>query len=253
MRRIVLGLALAAIFATGCQGVVTYRGVQRDFQDAVMADNETTVSLAMIDAYLDLGYQQVFDTLTPEYIRGSGRGTLKEEKLRSNAWMLRAVCAWRLKKYIEATNAAEAGLELGPVTGSRDAVIMEMIPAVTRDSAIMDGWVDNDRSFTQEEYDGQRDNMAKAYRAMSKVKMNEATPESTRYYVYYQQWRLIQHWRQLIANVEGASGQDQLSMQQWVKTNVFGGLEMGEAANAVRDKIPSDNPLRKLMAAQGGG
>ena len=254
MRRVIVGLGLAVVIATGC-GVVPYRAVQRDFEDAVARDNETTVAAAFVDAFVDpsTGYQDVFDTLTPEYIQGSKRKSLKEPRLRPNAWMLRSISAWRLKNYGEATKAAEAGLELQPAAGSRDTVIMQMIPALTRHSEIMDLWVDSGRSFSKEQYEGQRDNMATAWKELSGVKTTEATPESTRYYLYYQQWRLIQNWRQVIEAVEGASDHDQRAMQQWAVTTAFGDVSLRKAAEAVRDKIPEEHPLRKLIVAQGGG
>lgn len=260
MKRALL-LLLVVLTATAC-GVVPYRDVQRDFERAVQQDNETSVS-----PFLELsteGYETVFNELTPEYINGKGpkkRG-LQEARLRPNAWMLRSVAAWRLKKYAEATSAADSGLALQPDSATRDAIIMNMIPALTRHSEVMDRWVEAGRAFTQPQYDAQRGNLAKAWKDLSEIQntaKTDATPKSTRYYVHYQKWRLAQDWAYLITTVKHDPQKTQEdirkareAMRVWAKDNALG-EEPLVAADSERNEIRSGAGLRKLIEAQGGG
>jgi hypothetical protein len=251
MKRFPLFLLLA-LTVTAC-GVVPYRNVQRDFNNAVREDNEAAVSPFMDSS--TAGYETVFNELTPEYINGKGpknRG-LKEPRLRPNAWMLRSVSAWRLKKYTEATTGAANGLALDPDEASRDAIIMSMMEALTAHSEVMDRWVEAGRAFSQSQYDDERENLARAWKKLTDVEKmaTDATPKSTLYYLHYQKWRLAQDWGYLITTVKDGSAEARNEMRTWAKDSALGKKPL-DAADAERDQIPAGTALHKLIVAQGG-
>ncbi|MHC4955586.1 MAG: hypothetical protein ACYTGZ_17175 [Planctomycetota bacterium] len=247
MRRASLLLLVAwALLAPACT-VLEYRDIQTDFQIAAAADNEATTT-----PFIDPGanYDSVLAALTPEYIKG-----MKEARLRPNAWMLRAVSCWRTNQYEDAVAAATAGLkDPGLTAGSRDAVIMEMIPGLVREAQVMDDWAAKDKKFTAAEYEAQRDNMKKAWKALgtAESKATTATPQSVRSYLHYQRWRVAQNWVELIRTTVGASRDERNEMRKWAKDNALGEVP-STAADVERDKIlPATHPLRALIAAQGG-
>jgi hypothetical protein len=116
---------LAALTLTGCR-VLEHRHVQRDFEDAVRAESAQEP--------FNTGYEYVLETVTPEYI------AKLDSRLRPNAWMMRGMAAWRLKEYTSALECYTKGeQEPALVRGSRDDIVLNLLPALVIDSEQMDG------------------------------------------------------------------------------------------------------------------
>src|SRR5262249_4294421 len=134
-----LGTALAVL--TSCR-TLEYRQVQSQFQEAVLADNSGTPFTHQ--------HEDIVDHLTPEYIAGL------DPKLRPNAWMLRAVSAWRagLTNDVAQQSAQQGLADTNLVAGSRDQIVLTMIPALVVDSDLLRRWLAADRTLTQDVYEG---------------------------------------------------------------------------------------------------
>lgn len=235
-------LLLAATFVlSGCR-TLQYREVQREFQSAVQADNTGTP--------FGSGYENILADLSPEYIERL------DPRLRPNAWMVRAVAAWRSASYSNATWSADQGLEAGkalrgamPFAGSRDEVLLHMIPAMVVDSE-QSRRVRGTNGFTEATYKP----VERAYRtALDQLdeaaqKFNDNTPEDVRAYYHYQRWRLLQNWTGAIGRISEAEALP--GALDRAKTALGKSLEV--SIKEARDNIPAGQPLRALIGAQGG-
>ena len=232
-------LAAVALSLAACR-TLEYRTVQSDFEQAVRADNAGNP--------FSRQHEDIVTRLTPEYI-----GNL-EPKLRPNAWMLRAVSAWRSGMTNAPEQSARSGLaETNLVHGSRDEIVLAMIPALVTDSDLQRRWLAASRTLTEDPYKTTYEPGFKAaLRELSdeaEAKMNERTPVDARAYYHYHRWRILLNWAAVIASVKpvSAAGAAQDRANAFVNTN---GLD--NAAAFQRDKIPGDHPLRGLIRAQGG-
>ena len=80
------------------------------------------------------------------------------------------------------------------------------------------------------------------------LRFNANTPEDVHAYYYYQRWRLLQHWTAAINRM--TDGDAILGALGRAKTTL--GKSMEDAMKEARDKIPTGQPLRALIRAQGG-
>lgn len=233
-------LTVVSVLLTACQ-TLDYRQIQNQFNQSVQADN-TGIPFTSQHA-------EVLQTLTPQYI-----GRL-EPKLRPNAWMLRSVSAWRVGSNELATTSARRGLkEPALVPGSRDQVVLEMIPALVIDSDLHRRWVEAGRALTGSDYAAtyETTGFVQAWRQMSgsaSQALNPATPEEVVAYFHYQRWRLILNWAAVIGSIK--PGENSVSAQARACTVL--GVERDPlfAAQKEVDQIPASSPLSGLIKAQG--
>lgn len=235
-------LTIVAFGLTGCR-TLQYREVQRDFRSAVQADNTG-------DPFGN-GYENILTDLTPEYIEHL------DPQLRPNAWMLRAVSAWRSGSFSNATESADRGLAAGkalestmPFAGSRDEILLQMIPALVVDSEQSRRLVGSNAPLSEANYKP----IERAYRSAlaqlddAALRFNANTPEDVHAYYYYQRWRSLQHWTAAINRI--TDGTVMVGALDRAKTALGKSLE--DAMKESRDKIPASQPLRALIRAQGG-
>ena len=236
---VVLGLA-------GCR-TLEYRQVQRDFQAAVQADN------AGQPQPFGNGFELVITALTPERI------DQLDPRLRPNAWMLRAVSAWRSGSYSNANTSAEQGLKAAATlpdaklfTGSRDDVLLHMIPALVTDSEQTRRLDRTNASISAADYKS----FERAYKtALAQMddaagQFNDNTPDDVRYYYYYERWRLLQHWTTAIGRI--APTDPDATINAFAQAKTAFGKPLEDAINEARDKIPPGQQFRALIRAQGG-
>jgi hypothetical protein len=232
-------LAILVVILMGCQ-TLEYRQVQRDFEAAVRADNEGSV-------FTDL-HQGIVAQLTPEYIASL------DERLRPNAWLLRAVSAWRSGDFAVARASAQRGLsEPKLVAHSRDDVLMSMIDALVVDSDVRQRWLAADRVATAETYSGYERDFKVALEQLAKAgaKISAPTPDSVQAYYHYQRWRILQNWSQVISRIDPKTPDVMLSALDRATAHL--GQTPQKAAEVERDMLPADHPLRALIRTQGGG
>lgn len=216
-----------------------YRQVQRDFQEAVRADNAG-------DPFGN-GHENVVALLTPAYI-----GKL-EARLRPNAWMLRAVSAWRSANYRTALQSAEAGrAEPARAAGSRDDVLLRLIPALVVDSEQIAHLRKTNTTLSAAAYRSIEAaySMALDEAGQAQQVMTARTPDDVRAYVAYQRWRLLQHWTAAINLLDPTEPGAILGATEKAKRTL--GKTLEEAIRDTRDAIPREHPLRELIRTQGG-
>lgn len=232
---LLLALGFGLVLA-GCR-VLDYRQVQRDFQAAVVADNSGQT--------FGVGHDLVLERLTPEYI------ARLEPRLRPNAWMLRAISSWRTGEYTNATESAQAGLHaLNGLTnhpnfkGSRDHLILTMVPALVADSR-------NARIGTNALTPATYTPIASAYQTAfghldeAAQQISPSTPPDALAYLYYQRWRLLQNWLGVINELA-----EPLAATQKAERLLHQPFD--EAIKEARERIPAGHPLAALIKAQSG-
>jgi hypothetical protein len=127
-------LALALAAAAG-SSTLQYRTVQSRFENAVRADNER-FTLPFTD--VAGRYRAVAGELTPEYL------ARLDEKLRPNAWTLRAVAQWRAGEFTPSVASALESLaeitrqrpQSPQLENGRDSILLTRIPGLVEDSRL---------------------------------------------------------------------------------------------------------------------
>ena len=243
----VLLLAFALV-SLGCRSTFQYRAIQSDFIQAVRIDNEAAVD-PLSASTAEAAYASIAGDLTNERI-----GELNE-KLKGNAWVVRGYSEWRAGLYKDAITSAEKGTR-ETVLGPRDRILLELLPALATDSETRDEWLEMGReiSGTDEYRDFQtRFKNIYAQLGVAEASVGPSTSPSTKYYVAYHRWRILNNWRMVIASVDK---QDPLSAAQAEarsQAEVVVGGDLKLAAIKARDEIPAPHPLRQLIKSQGGG
>jgi hypothetical protein len=236
---------VAALLA-GCS-TLNYRDVQADFNTAVQADNVRTAEAlgALTSSGSDAIYESIRVRLTDENIRAL------DERLRPNAYAIRGVAEWRSGKLAEARATAQAGLKLPNVASSpRDEMVLEIIPAVVIDEELVTAFKQAGRKVSKSAYDERyaRD-FATAVEILRKVSANvrPSAPDAIRYYVYLQQWRILQNWRFVINHIEdGADAQEAASRAAALRLGV---TSLADDAQRTLERVPPGEPIRKAMEA----
>ncbi len=233
--------AVALMFLPSCS-VIEYGGLQRRFNRAVELDNMAAVS-PYVDGRAD--YRFLLEELTPEYIQRL------DVRMRPNAWMLRGICAWRTGSWSVARDAARKGLSLDPSAGSRDAVILTLIPGLVFEKEAAERWL-GESNQSEQSYNSLRGSLKAAWQTMALAErsVGQFTPATTVHYLNYQKWRLAINWAGMIADVTEADtdlGRFR-AMNEWAKT--MGGVGSFPAAAAESAKNKVKGALRALIDAQ---
>lgn len=260
MRRAAMAALVAlAILACPGAGILEYRTLQSDFEQAVAADNAAGLSALTSEAR----YQEIAAQLTDEYIGGL------DERLRPNAYMLRAVCQWRSDELGGARASAATGLSLPNVADyRRDQLILTMIPALVIDSQSMMAWREAGRVASVELAGRLAEDYGTALGELGKAEalIDEHTPESAASYFHYQKWRVLQNWRQVIGSIrilKDDGTRDPAAIREArvaarARAGEILGTDVGNplkrAADAERDAITPGDPLLDLIRRreQGG-
>lgn len=246
-------LVVLLVTVTAC-GTIQYRDIQGEFVEAVSADNAWSVSPLGASAADGL-YSSILVQLTDDYI------AKLDDRLKLNAWLLRAVSEWRLGMFSDANKSVEKGLEEKQPNqnGSRDHVMLAMLNGLIIDSERLPKYRGltsdtSDKAITLNEYENEfsldfetaLDTLDEGYE-----QAGPATPQEVGWYYSYHRWRIIQNWRSVVNSIEPQERRE--SVKNDVQKNKLGEKKFREAMNAERDKIPSGHPLRELIRAQGGG
>lgn len=247
-----LGMGMAAL--TGCAAVnevqqtFELRDVQQQFSQAVIADNN-----AVIDPFIagtsEALFGRVIDALDDQRIDDL------DPRLQANAWMMRAVSAWRTGRAAEALAWAERGLASpGLVAQSRDHILLVLIPALVIDTDLRQRLTSDGRRVRAESYDapdGYRANFETAMRTVESARslVGVATPATTVDYLNYQAWRVLTNWRYVVSTLDtrearAAAGE---AAKLFLRSD---GLDA--SASAAAAAIPDDSPLRQRIGEQGG-
>lgn len=236
-------LLVALAFASACT-TLDYRSVQGEFVDAVAADNAWSVSPLGGNAAQGL-YSGIHAELTEEYIAGL------DARLQPNAWLLRAVSAWRLGDFSDARISAAKGVDKLPDTqrGSRDHVMLAMLDGLVIDSDLLVKYRSLSGKVTLDVYQSSfSPDFETGLKALDDgfKQAGPATPPEIGWYYHYHRWRLIQNWRTVVNSIE--VDQDRATAKADAEAKV--GQKLGDAVKTERDEIPVNHPLHLLILAQ---
>lgn len=224
-----------------CCTTISYRDVQADFNDAAAADiglpGKTESPLTSPD------YQSVHGMLTNTYIMRL------DARLQPNAWLLRSFCEWRMNETADSRRSAARGLRAGPASGSRDDILLTLLEPMNIDTAIRSELPVSAADIKPETYFDGSPSLERRYRLAyqgiveSEGKIQPNTPESTKYYLAYQKWRILHHWSILISSIADRDARH----SALDKAEGILGAELSKAKSLARDSVPPNHPLRSKM------
>lgn len=239
----IICLLTLSVFS-GCE-TLDYRAVQAQFEVAAQADNNLSPSVFTEGSvFTDPGYQPVLDQLTDEFIAGL------DSDLRANAWLLRGISEWRSMELTDALESANRGLESNPQEGSRDHVLLELLPALLFDSEIAIEVRNLNNGLSLDAYAQVKTKYESAFAKVEDAMdaFGPGTPASTQFYVHYHRWRMLQNWQQIIVDLD-ANGQ-QRAAQMREAASIFESATLDDEAEKAMLAIPPSQPLRQLIDAK---
>ncbi len=250
-------LAIALMAATGCS-TLQYRAVQNRFEDAVRADNERSV-MPFTDPAGQ--YRAVAGELTPDSIAGL------DEKLRPNAWTIRAVSQWRAEEFAPAVTSALEGLaeiarqkpQTPQLEHGRDSIILTMLPGLIEDSRLRQRFQTRGTADVATHYDEYAAKFRTAVRALTEAREKVAapTPPEVIHYWNYQCWRVLQNWSFVLSHLPAEAAADpNREADAFVQTalsnaRVAGATDLPSAMAAVEKALPPQHPYRQLINLEG--
>ncbi|HAB16120.1 MAG TPA: toll/interleukin-1 receptor domain-containing protein [Verrucomicrobiota bacterium] len=245
-------LAIAAMIAS------VFAWIQKARADTASANSRATATQSFIQAvefdntgagspFVD-PFQTVAELYTPKFIESL------DPRLRPNAWMLRALSGWRGRSREEAIESARNGLlEPAIVAGSREQVILQMIPAMVIDSDLSRKWIKAGRELSASEYlTTYEKSFEAAWRQLSgpaNEGINQTTPDAVVDYFHYQRWQLILNWSAVIGSIKPRH--DAVEAQERACTVLGVSQDPLFAAQKEVDQIRMLGPLSERIKAAG--
>jgi len=176
-----------------------FRQVQARYESATRADN---LDQGGTEGGGQAAYTEVIGTLTPAFIQGLPEKTQEQpdDRLKPNAWMMRGVSEWRTNALKPAISSAGNGLSAGPQVGSRDHILLLMLPALVTDSEIVGSWQAAGQALTPEAYPKVADDYQTALSklAQAEAAFGPATGDDTKKMFYLHKKRLLLNWDKVI-------------------------------------------------------
>lgn len=246
-----LWLTLVAVCVSGCVSTITYRDIQKDFNQAVQADSVKTVeAIGSITSSSLAGYQEVLSRLDDKYLQSL------DPKLTLNAYAMKAVAQWRTGKLAEAKQTANTALASKNVSGSpRDHMVLLMIPALVNDQDIWDrykklpqpkrlGWNDYKEVY-EKDFAGAAAGLQDAASLAP-----QGLPEEMLYYVSYQRWRVLAHWQDTITSLYDADAEKAKELRNRARADakaLLQGVPLETALEDQKQAIPAGHWLRNYI------
>jgi hypothetical protein len=243
--------AWAGLLLTGCFETLNYRHIQDDFNAAVATDNVQSVEAlgALTGTAAVQRYTDIQAKLTDKDIDGL------DDRLKPNAYAIRAVSQWRCGKLTEARNSAMKGLGLPNVADSpRDQIVLTMIPALVIDQELVSKFKAGGGTVSEARYNATYPSDFATAADMLKdaaSKVQPGTPDALIFYVHLQRWRVLQNWSVVISMIDGgaaAGGEARERAREGAKS-LLGGRDLLAEINGEQALVPADHPIRKAMEA----
>jgi hypothetical protein len=244
-------LILIAVLASSCASTFTYRDIQKDFNNTVQAENIPDPSaIGSITSSPQAGYEDVLKRLDDKYIQSL------DPRLKMNAYAMKAIAQWRTGKLSEAKQTAATGLALTNVPSSpRDRMVLLIIPPLVNEQDLRNRYLKlpEPRNLSKTDYQNiyAKDfaDIAAALKSAAAQAMPD-TPESVRYYVYFQRWRVLQDWNIIIhhlwdKNIKSSSDLKKEALDDAKKA--LNGVEIEDEIKYEKRKIPPGYWLRNYM------
>jgi hypothetical protein len=250
----ILLLILVAALVSSCASTVTYRDIQKGFNNAVQAENVQAVeAVGLVTSSSLAGYEDVLARLDDKYIQSV------DPKLKMNAYAMKAIAQWRTGKLSEAKQTAATGLALGNVPSNpRDKMVLLIIKPLVNDQDLGVRYrqlpAPRHVSLT-----GYQNIYAKDFADAAADLKNAAAqatpdlPEDVVFYVYYQRWRVLQNWHIVIASLwDGRADFSEASIkirdQAYTDTKkALGGVELRDEIKNQKEKITDGHWLRRYI------
>jgi hypothetical protein len=247
-------LFLVAAWISSCSSTFTYRDIQKDFNNAVQAENVQSVeAIGSITSSPLAGYEDVLVRLDDKYIQSL------DPKLKMNAYTMKAVAQWRTGRLSEARQTAAAGLALGNVPSSpRDKMVLLIIQplVIDQDLGVKFRRLPEPRHVSSTDYQNIYAKDFAAAAAGLKNAAAQATPdlsEDVIFYVYYQRWRVLQNWHIVVTTLwDGQDADSEVSAQ--IQKNAYTdtkkalqGVELRDEIENQKGKISDGHWLRRYI------
>jgi hypothetical protein len=247
-------LILIAALASSCASTFTYRDIQKDFNNAVQAENIPDPSaIGSISSSPQAGYEDVLKRLDDKYIQSL------DPRLKMNAYAMKAVAQWRTGKLSEAKQTADTGLALTNVPPSpRDRMVLLIIRPLVNEQDLRGRYLklpEPQRLTTNEYQKIYAKDFANIAAALKKAAAQATpdTPDSVLYYVYFQRWRVLQDWDTVISHLwdgKDFHSDETDKIQDGARADAAKALnvnEFQEAINNQEEMIPKGYWLRNYM------
>jgi len=247
-----LTFAAVLVLACGC-ATTKFREIQADFNAAAQADNVQTVNAVGVFAAQGSSYDDVLAALSDDLI------DRLNDKLKGNAYTMRAIAQWRTGKSSMACETARLALNdrsKVPTLGARDRILLRLMRALAVDGDLMS-------RFSRLPHDEKGDvilpnaiywsDYPASFRlAVSEIDkiLSEAAdpiPPEVMDYARFQKWRVLQNWRIVATRI---SGDNRLVLRNAAVSAEATGLK--KSLNELIDSAKKDaehSPLFKVMQA----
>jgi hypothetical protein len=185
-------LSSCEIFNRGTKtSLADYQSVRAKYEAAAEADNLGDGDISGSSS----GYAEVITTVTTAFIGG-----LPDDKLKPTAWMMRGIAEWRTAAFIPALRSATEGISSGPETGSRDHLLLLMLPALVADTELVRDWQTAGQSYSPEAYAPVESGYKSAMTTLAKAEaaFSPNTSEDTKKLFYLHKKRLLLNWDKII-------------------------------------------------------
>jgi hypothetical protein len=246
-------LILVAALASNCASTLPYRDIQKDFNDAVQADNAQTAEKLglIISSNSQTGYENVLKKLEDKDIQSL------DDRLKMNAYAMKAVAQWRTSKLTDAMNTADKGLAQ-KIVSPRDKIVLLIIKPLIIDQNLVNLYrrLPEPRHVSLTDYQVYAKDFADAARNLNTA-ADQDLPVDMVIYVCFQRWRVLKNWDIIIGSLW--DGQNPISEESTriqkraydETTKALGGVVLPHAIENQKKKIPEGHWLRKYIDAQG--
>lgn len=252
-RQTLLVILFAGVFLAGCQTVrrtFDYREVHNEWNQAVAADNMESLKTPGSSTSGDAarGYENVAAKLDDQHI------SQLDDRLKPNAYALRAMAQWRLGRLHEARETALKGLNLPNVADSpRDRLVLKIVPALVIDAELVAKFQAAGGNVTEAEYNAvySRD-FGTAARMLKEAVANvdPATPDSIIAFVHAQRWRVLQNWKIVISRTGEPPPRDaEVRARARAAARSLLGQELNEEISGEERLVPAESDLRMALTA----
>ncbi len=247
-------LILMAAVVSSCASTFTYRDIQKDFNDAVQAENTRNIeAVGLITSSSLAGYENVLARLDDKYIQSIN------PKLKMNAYAMKAIAQWRTGKLSEAKQTAATGLALGNVPSNpRDKMVLMIIKPLVNDQdlGVRYRQLREPRRVSLTDYQNIYAKDFADAAADLKYAAAQATPdlpEDVIFYVYYQRWRVLQNWNTVINHLwdgKDFKSKDSTDIQDRASKDTakaLNGVELKSEIKNQKEKISDGHWLRRYI------
>ncbi len=192
---LILPLLLTHCASKPKTSLLDYTKVRDKYEAAARADNLDQGGISGPPA----AYSEVAGTLTPVFITG-----LPDPKLKPTAWMMRSVSEWRTSSFSPALSSAGNGISAGPEAGTRDHILLLMLPALVADSELVRDWQAAGQAYDMSTYPKVERGYSSTLNQLAEAEaaFGPSTSGDTKVMFYLHKKRLLLNWDKIIRTLK---------------------------------------------------